>query len=263
MNRPQLQKSPRLMRDHYRRPQNPVKTRRAEQQFARQLREIGRHVGRIIEGFPPGDPAAVPTIRQILEGYADLLAPWAERTAAKMLADVDARDRDAWRRLGNEISNELHRDLQITPVGTQMRELLAEQVGLIRSIPIEAAERVHKLTLEGLENSTRAAEIKAEILRSGEVTESRAMLIARTEVARTATVLTQTRARAAGSTHYIWRTAHDHDVRPGHKAMEGKVCEWADPPAVNEGGRIMRHHPGAIWNCRCWPEILLPDAART
>lgn len=206
--------------------------------------------------------SAVPTLTQVLEGYAKLLEPWAERTAARMLADVDARDREAWRRLGNDISTQLHRDLQNTPVGLQMRELLAEQVGLIKSLPIEAAKRVHKLTLEGLSDSTRAAALKAEILRSGEVTESRAMLIARTEVARTASMLTQTRAKAAGSTHYIWRTSHDGDVRPGHKAMEGKVCEWANPPAVNENGRIMHHGPGEIWNCRCWPEALLPTESR-
>ena len=230
-----------------------MKTRRAEQQFARQLREIGRHVGRIIEGFPPGDVSSVPTITRILEGYAELLAPWAERTAAKMLADVDARNRESWRRLGNEISTQLHRDLQTTPVGMQMRELLAEQVGLIKSLPIEAAERVHKLTLEGLEDSTRASEIKAEILRSGHVTESRAMLIARTEVARTATVLMQARAAAAGSQGYVWRTAHDHDVRPSHKAMEGKYVEWSSPPTLDG----MIGHAGEFPNCRCWPEPVL------
>ncbi|MFX5937705.1 phage head morphogenesis protein, partial [Acinetobacter baumannii] len=80
-----------------------------------------------------------------------------------------------------------------------LQELLAEQVDLITSIPREAGQRVHELTLKGLEDSTRASEIAKEIMRSGEVAKSRAMLIARTEVSRTATSLTQARAQFVGS----------------------------------------------------------------
>ena len=64
--------SPLKVRDHYRRPANPVKTLRAERQFARALREIGRHAGHIIAGFPAGDPRAVPTITQLLRAYAEV-----------------------------------------------------------------------------------------------------------------------------------------------------------------------------------------------
>ena len=71
-------------------------------------------------------------------------------------------------------------------------------------------------------------------------------------MARTATTLTKVRAQAVGSTHFVWETSRDGAVRPGHKAMQGKVCEWDNPPAVNENGRIMHFHPGSIWNCRCW-----------
>jgi hypothetical protein len=56
-----------------------------------------------------------------------------------------------------------------------------------------------------------------------------------------------------------WRTSEDGTVRPGHKAMNGKVCEWASPPAVIENGQVMHHHAGCIWNCRCWCEQLLTD----
>ena len=195
---------------------------------------------------------AVPSLMQMLERYAEALTPWAERTVASMLLEVDERDRDAWRSLGTAISEQLHKDLAGAPVGGAMRGLLGEQVGLIKSLPREAAERVHRLTLAGLEDSTRFTEIAKEIRRSGEVTESRAILIARTEVARTATTLTKVRAQAVGSTHFVWETSRDGAVRPGHKAMQGKVCEWDNPPAVNENGRIMHFHPGSIWNCRCW-----------
>ena len=222
-----------------------------------QLREVARHVGKLVDGFEAGNAKVLPALQSVLRAYGQALTPWAVSTVQRMLGEVDARDRDSWRSLGSAISSQLRNDLLRTPVGHVLQSLMQEQVGLIQSLPTEAAERVHHLTIRGLTNSIRAEEIATEIARTGEVTESRAILIARTEVARTASVLTETRAQGAGVTHYRWQTSKDSDVRPGHRAMQGKICRWDDPPAVNENGRIMYHHPGRVWNCRCWAEPLV------
>lgn len=233
--------------------QTPPKTARAERQFNEALRGVAAHVGTLVNESKIGDAQLL----TILRAYAQALKPWALSTVQRMLGEVDARDRDSWRSLGSAISFQLKNDLRTASVGNVLRGLMYEQVDLIQSLPLEAAERVHRLTIQGLTNSVRAREVAEEIMRTGEVTESRATLIARTEVARTASVLTQTRAQAAGLTHYRWQTSKDADVRPGHREMQGKICEFAHPPAVNENGRIMYHHPGQIWNCRCWPEPLV------
>ena len=135
-----------------------------------------------------------------------------------------------------------------------MKALLAEQVALIQSIPLEAAQRVHRLTLAGLEASTRFQEIAAEIRRSGEVAQSRSILIARTEVSRTATTLTQARAQSVESPGYTWTTSHDGTVRPSHKAMDGKFVAWDKPPTLDG----MTGHAGCYPNCRCFPLVVLP-----
>ncbi|KWN75801.1 phage head morphogenesis protein [Burkholderia ubonensis] len=176
-----------------------------------------------------------------------------------MLDDLNRRDEQAWMQQAADMSRALRDELRRAPTGETMRALMAEQVGLIKSIPLEAAERVHRLTIEALEDSTRAASISKAIQESGAVAKSRADLIARTEVSRAATSLTEARARAVGSTHYIWRTSGDSDVRAGHRAMEGRVCSWAEPPEVDENGRVMRFHPGQIWNCRCWAEPIISE----
>ncbi|WP_088923432.1 phage minor head protein [Burkholderia multivorans] len=223
------------------------------------LRKIAKHVEDLFDGFQLGDLEAIPTIEQLLRRYAEALTPWAEATAARMLEDLNRRDEQAWMQQAQEMSRALRDELRRAPTGETMRALMAEQVTLIKSIPLEAAERVHRLTIEALEDSTRAAAISKEIQRSGEVAKSRADLIARTEVSRAATSLTEARARAVGSTHYRWVTSGDSDVRPGHRALNGKVFAWDDPPEVNENGRIMRHHPGQIWNCRCWAEPIISE----
>jgi len=69
--------------------------------------------------------------------------------------------------------------------------------------------------------SAFAKEIAAEIMETGEVTKSRVTLIARTEVGRTTTMLTQVRSEGVGATHYQWLSARDSDVRPLHKKLPG------------------------------------------
>jgi len=198
------------------------------------------------------------TIENILRKYADALGPWAEATARRMLEEVSQQDFKSWQRITSTIGKDLQREILTAPTGEVMKNLLAEQVGLIKSIPLSAANRVHDLTLKGIEDSTRAKQIAVEILRSNEVAASRAMLIARTEVSRTAGALTQARAQFVGSDGYIWRTSRDGDVRRDHRELNGKFFRWDDPPiADKKAGR--KSHLGCIYNCRCWAEVVLPE----
>ncbi|TXH35293.1 MAG: phage head morphogenesis protein [Rhodospirillaceae bacterium] len=233
-----------------------IRARKVEIQFVKQLRKIAAHVGDIARGFDLEDPMALAALQGALERYSSILDPWAEAVSARMIAEADARDVKAWNRLSTVIGRQLHREIRDAPTGNRMRQLLGEQVKLITSLPLEASERVHKLTLEGIQEGRRAAEIAKELARTGEVTESRAMLIARTEVGRTSTVLTQARAEYIGSTHFIWRTAGDSDVRPSHRRLNGKSFRWDDPPECDPGYHAL---PGAIFNCRCYPEPIIPE----
>lgn len=190
-----------------------------------------------------------------LYAYADAIKPWAERTAARMIREVDGRDRAAWEALGTEISVQLHRDLRTAPVGERVRELLQTQVELITSIPRQAAERAQELSLEAFAGGTRAREVAQEIARTTQVTKSRAMLIARTETSRAATVLLQARSEAVGSVAYLWRTVRDSAVRESHHKMEGTLVLWDEPPTLDG----LTGHAGALPNCRCYPEPVFND----
>jgi SPP1 gp7 family putative phage head morphogenesis protein len=237
------------------------RARKVESFYSSALRRVARHVGDIVGAFgvePDGGYSSETTARiaEALNRYAEVLRSWAGATAERMVTEVAARDEAAWMAVSRQMGRSLRKEIAATPVGEVVRARMAAQVDLITSLPREAAERVHKLTLEGIVQGTRPKEIAAEILRTGEVTKSRAMLIARTEVGRTSTELTKARAEKIGSTHFVWRTVGDSDVRPTHRKLEGKIFRWDDPPECDPG-----HHalPGAIWNCRCYPEPLIPD----
>ena len=233
-----------------------LRARKAEVQYARQLRKVARHIGDLVMGlFDAADPASAGIVERALRRYAPTIEAWAGSVGGRMVTEVAARDRKAWMALSREMGTAIHREIEQAPTGALLRARLAEQVSLITSLPTEAADRVHQLTIEGLSNGTRASEIAAEIMRSGEVSAARANLIARSEVSRTATAFTEARAQSIGSEGYIWRTAGDSDVRHSHRAMAGKHVDWKSPPTLDG----MTGHAGQFPNCRCYPEPVLPD----
>lgn len=220
-----------------------------ERDYYRQLRKIARAVGQIIELYQDGAKLR-PGLNEALLRYAEQLQPWAQAVAAIMVSRVDQSNARAWKAQSKEIS----RAMKAAPELPIAQAIQSEQVALITSLPIEAGTRAQKLALEAATGGKRADEVAAEIARSGEVTESRAMLIARTEIAKANSAFTQARATSVGSTHYIWRTAEDQDVRESHAEMEGQIVAWDDPPTLSDGTTT---HAGQIYNCRCWSEPLL------
>lgn len=233
-----------------------IRAKKLSREYGIRLRKIAKQVGDLVAEFEHDFFGRTMTLQALLFRYADTITPWAEVTADRMIREVAQNDKQAWRRVSAEMGRQLHREIETAPTGIAMREAKARQVELIRSLPIEAAQRVHDLTTRGITEGRRASDIAAEIMRTGEVTKSRATLIARTETARTATELTKARAQHIGSTHFIWVTAGDGDVRPSHRALNGQAFRWDDPPECDPGHRAL---PGAIWNCRCIPRVIIPD----
>lgn len=232
------------------------RARKAEHQYAVLLRKVARACGDIVKGFDPEAPGFAQQVESALARYAQVIEPWARTAGVRMLREVARRDEEVWSQLGKLMGRALKKEIQTAPTGALLAQLLNEQVKLITSLPLDAAQRVHKLTTEATYQSTRAREIAAEIMKTGQVTKSRANLIARTEVARTASSLTMVRSVHVGSIGYVWRTSRDADVRRSHRQMEGKFVEWSTPPTLSDGTVT---HAGMIYNCRCYPEPVLPE----
>lgn len=231
--------------------------RAAESSYNTRLRAVARQIDMVVRGLAPDGKVTDPgPITRALEAYADLLRPWAASVANYMLADVMRRNERAWREQGKEMSRALHAEIKYAPTGTAYKELMRENVGLITSLPRKAAQRVHDLALEARLGGKRFEEVAADILATGKVTASRATLIARTESSRAAVTFTQARAQFVGSKGYLWRTAHDADVRPTHQEMEGVYVRWDKPPVTD---MVKPYHAGCGPNCRCFPEPILPD----
>lgn len=84
------------------------------------------------------------------------------------------------------------------------------------------------------------------------VSQNKAKFLARQETSLLMTKYKQTRYQDAGVNSYKWRCvvgSPNHPVRPMHKALDGKVFSWQNPPIVSEKGE--RKNPGQDYGCRC------------
>lgn len=259
------------------------RARKAESGFGASLRHLARQIARIIEAYAPqnGDPIpphGILRIGQALDDYARAIEPWARAVSWRMIAETNRRDKTAWEQYTQGMGAALRRELREAPIGEAVQRLLAGQVDLITSLPREAAQWVHEQALNALEAGHRYQERTA--IESGwspelgawtreppprtELAEAlakatpgateqwlrnRATLIARTETARTASVLVQARSEAIGVTHYVWKTAGDWKVRESHRKLNNSVQRWDEPPLSDPPD--YHSHPGQIWNCRC------------
>jgi uncharacterized protein with gpF-like domain len=251
-----------------------LRARRAGLAFQRQLSKLGKHIGALVKKHAPGGVVTSwRELRKALHDYAEQIRPWAESIAEKMHTEVAQRDAQAWFQAGREMGKYLYKEIASAPTGKMMKSLLAEQVNLITSIPKEASERIHKLTIEGVSQGRRPESIAKEILETEQISTSKARQLARDAVAWTASSLTEARAKHIGSEGYWWRNSQDSDVRPAigsphftilntlamgsHRKLEGTFHRWDEPPVAAPDGT--RAHPGRIYGCRCWSEPALPD----
>ncbi|MFP0547900.1 phage minor head protein [Acinetobacter baumannii] len=229
-----------------------------EVRYSQQLRKIASYIDTLVKGFDVNDPRSYPLITASLNEYANTLHHWAQNTAGRIMMDVALRDEKTWLIYAKDLSRGIRDEIRGTDIGAIYQQLLNEQVNLIKSLPLGAAQRVQDLATRSVIEGMRASEIAGLILATGEVTKSRANTIARTEISRAQTTFTQARAKNLKSEGYIWRTSEDADVRHDHQELNGKFIPWDEPPIADKRTGA-RAHAGCIYNCRCYPEPVIPE----
>lgn len=91
------------------------------------------------------------------------------------------------------------------------------------------------------------------IQKSYGVSESKAKFLAHQETSLLMTKFKQSRYEDAGVNQYKWGCvvgSASHPVRPMHKALQGKIFSWSNPPVTDPQGH--KNNPGQDYNCRCF-----------
>lgn len=236
----------------------------AEREFYKSLRRVAQLSGHIVDTHVDGVTIKdLDRMQKELKNYSERIGPWAERQSQKLLEQVARSNKRAYQNKSKVIGTALNLDVGASNVGAIARALQAEQVALIKSIPLEAGQRAQQIALDAALNGTRAVPDQQtvdyfvdQMKMTTEVAESRARLIAVTETARANASINQARAMSVGSGRYRWHNSGDGAVRDSHKIyqgkrMQGQIFSWDDPPTLSDG---MTGHPGTFPRCRCFAE---------
>lgn len=126
----------------------------------------------------------------------------------------------------------------------EFETFLVENRRLIKSMTQDYAGRVQGIVTDGVRRGALNKEIAAEIKKAAKVSDNKAKLIARDQVAKYNSTLIQLRQQSVGIQQYQWSTSLDERVRPTHEANEGRIFRWDSPSSITG-------HPGEDINCRC------------
>jgi SPP1 gp7 family putative phage head morphogenesis protein len=198
---------------------------------------------------------------EIMPASEEEIREAALRIARRMVTAVETTNARSWREAarrslnGQRIYQALRTEMK-SPVGERVNELIARNARLIRSLPEEIAQRAARYIAReqqrGKRSSASAQELEA---RLPEFARSRVSLIARTEVSKAETALTQARAERLGLPCYEWATSEDQRVRASHRALDKVLVAWSDPPSpeqlAGERSTLGHYHAGGAPNCRC------------
>lgn len=111
---------------------------------------------------------------------------------------------------------------------------------------LELREKVQANAFEG----RRASDLVDMLQQNYGVARRKAEFLARQETSLLMSKFQETRYRDIGVRRYRWSGANDARERPDHRALNGKVFSFDQPPITNrETGA--RNNPGEDYNCRC------------
>ena len=125
-----------------------------------------------------------------------------------------------------------------------------QNVDLIKTIQQNTLSNIRNKIEEGYRSGWTHVEIAKEIQDAWNDDKRYAQFVARDQIAKLNSDITQAQQRDAGVSEYLWQTSGDQRVRERHAELDGKRFSWDDPPVVDlRTGR--RGHPGEDYQCRC------------
>lgn len=127
-----------------------------------------------------------------------------------------------------------------------LENAVTRNVGLIKGLAADTAKRIQTAVTTAVINGVPAKDLRKQLSAEFGMSDRRARLIARDQIAKLTSDLNRERHLQAGVTSYTWMTSHDERVRPLHRDLDGEVYEYGKPTGAEDG-----LPPGQPIMCRC------------
>lgn len=243
-----------------------------ERLYAKELRAYVRKEMEIIKEHVPEMVGAVMKNRiRVDEDEPDEESDWIAVLLALIFADVSRSVfvRDKVEKIFRDVQifadSQWNRVMESTFGGTtalpagyledmrKIKELfLYQNLKLIKSIDDDIREGLYYTLERNVVSSVDVDDVERQIVdyikKRTEMAEKRAVLIGSDQVGKLYGQINQYYQQKNGIESYVWRTMMDNRVRPEHRAREGKIFRWDNPPPDG--------HPGYPVRCRCYADPL-------
>ena len=193
---------------------------------------IGDFLGKAAENVAKA-PAGL-TMRQTLDKIMVNL----QNQFVVQIEEVGAKDIGIGLKPTEEIDETLRTTL-VNNLALEIKGWAAQEIADLRL-------RVQKNAMEGYRPDKLAREIAAE----RGISLRKANFIAAQETSLFVSKWREQRAKDVGCTRYKWSTSHDERVRPDHRALNGKIFSFDDPPITDRATQA-HNNPGEDFRCRC------------
>lgn len=145
------------------------------------------------------------------------------------------------------------------PVLDQLDPWATENVDLIVTIPDRYFDRMKRDVLRAFNEGALSETLTETIAENYGASTSDVERIARDQLGRLSSELTETRLTNLGVTRYRWMSARDNRVRDAHfelsqRSARGETFSFDDPPMGGGTKATDRGNPGDGILCRCYPE---------
>lgn len=131
------------------------------------------------------------------------------------------------------------------------KAIIAENVGLIKSIPQHYLQQVQGSVMRSIAGGNGLADLVPALERYEGITQRRAHNIALDQTRKTYNAIARDKMQALGVSQYRWlHSGGSNEPREDHIAMSGNIYSFDDPPVIDQrtGERGI---PGQAPNCRC------------
>jgi SPP1 gp7 family putative phage head morphogenesis protein len=194
--------------------------------------------------LPPTTASQLATMQRKFGSVQQTASRLASIAAQKNLHGVD----DALiRRIQQSVGVDIRTVLTSDGIRDVLRDATQTNIDLIASIPTEYFDKLQSTLEKNWQAGGRWEDLAEQIERVGDVTETRAKIIARDQTAKMNSAFNKARQASIGIGKYIWQTSGDERVREEHAELDGEVCSWDNPPVIH--GEPL--NPGEDILCRC------------
>ncbi len=181
--------------------------------------------------------------------FDDIAHKLAERFAGDAMKNSDVSLRNALDVAGLTVEFKM-----TAPMNNALQATIAENVGLIRSIPEKYFTEIEGMIMRSVARGRDLKTLTDELQKRYGITRRRAALIARDQNNKATSVMQAARQQSLGITEGIWRHSHaGKEPRPSHVKADGQKFDLSKGLYL-DGKWTM---PGEEINCRCtWSPVI-------